>query len=435
MYGRNNQANPTGRQILQRCYEMSSHFSLPQWITTDIEKSKDEFQCPKCSNIFKYKYNLFAHLKTDCGNIKPFKCDVCFKDFSYKQNLKKHMGTFISHNGSEKFRGRGPFECPNCGRKYKHKSTLTAHLRNECGASSSALSCPNCRRSYKYKSTLMRHLRLECGNKKFFRCQECDKSFAQKTHLISHMGFIHLRIISYKEAGFIRHACRNCGRKYKHKQHLTFHLKYECGVSKKFKCNLCGKEFAQKSDGVTFRMENFATGMRFVCPNNCGKTYSSEASVKYHYRYECGKAKEFECSKCDAMSIFKKLAVIPNNMPARLEIYPCPNNCGRKYKYKFNMTKHWKYECGRKQFQSMAAAVEYKDEKNDSLSRKLLSSDEFYYPSAFSLPVFDVVSQDSSNLNGDSKRRYPCVLCHQTFTRKDNLKRHVVKLHKNSSTC
>ena len=63
-----------------------------QWMTTDVEKSVDEFKCPKCHRVFKYKYNLYAHLKTDCGNIKSFKCNVCLKDFSYKQNLKKHMG-------------------------------------------------------------------------------------------------------------------------------------------------------------------------------------------------------------------------------------------------------------------------------------------------------------------------------------------------------
>lgn len=79
-------------EILRRCHEMNSNFRPSQWVITEFEKSPDGFQCPKCGSVFKYKYNLFAHLKTDCGNIKSFKCEVCFKDFSYKQNLKKHMG-------------------------------------------------------------------------------------------------------------------------------------------------------------------------------------------------------------------------------------------------------------------------------------------------------------------------------------------------------
>lgn len=38
----------------------------------------------------------------------------------------------------------------------------------------------------------------------------------------------------------------NCGRKYKHKRHLNRHLKYECGVSKQFKCEECDKKFSHK---------------------------------------------------------------------------------------------------------------------------------------------------------------------------------------------
>lgn len=46
---------------------------------------------------------------------------------------------------------------------------------------------------------------------------------------------------------------RNCGRRYKHKSHLNVHLKYECGVPKRFKCDVCDKAFARK--------ENFKTHM------------------------------------------------------------------------------------------------------------------------------------------------------------------------------
>lgn len=40
----------------------------------------------------------------------------------------------------------------------------------------------------------------------------------------------------------------NCGRKYKYKYSLHNHLKYECGVEKKFKCSECGRAFTQKGN-------------------------------------------------------------------------------------------------------------------------------------------------------------------------------------------
>ncbi len=43
----------------------------------------------------------------------------------------------------------------------------------------------------------------------------------------------------------------NCGRKYKHKFNLYNHMKYECGVPKKFKCQICEREFALKGNFKT----------------------------------------------------------------------------------------------------------------------------------------------------------------------------------------
>lgn len=45
----------------------------------------------------------------------------------------------------------------------------------------------------------------------------------------------------------LKHICpRNCGRSYNHRATMNRHLKYECGVPPRFKCNVCGKLFAQK---------------------------------------------------------------------------------------------------------------------------------------------------------------------------------------------
>lgn len=63
-----------------------------QWSSKCYEPAQEIFTCPNCRNVFKYKNNLVAHMKTDCGKKRSFKCDVCFKEFSYKQSLKTHMG-------------------------------------------------------------------------------------------------------------------------------------------------------------------------------------------------------------------------------------------------------------------------------------------------------------------------------------------------------
>lgn len=45
-----------------------------------------------------------------------------------------------------------------------------------------------------------------------------------------------------------RYACPyGCGRTYKRKGAVSQHLKYECGVEPKFKCDICDKKFSHKS--------------------------------------------------------------------------------------------------------------------------------------------------------------------------------------------
>lgn len=49
--------------------------------------------------------------------------------------------------------------------------------------------------------------------------------------------------------------CPNsCGRHYKKKGHMTYHLKFECGVCSQFKCPYCSKLFSQKSSFKTHIM-------------------------------------------------------------------------------------------------------------------------------------------------------------------------------------
>lgn len=40
--------------------------------------------------------------------------------------------------------------------------------------------------------------------------------------------------------------CSNCGRRYKYLRNLKTHQQYECGVDRRFKCNICDSKFKRK---------------------------------------------------------------------------------------------------------------------------------------------------------------------------------------------
>lgn len=42
-----------------------------------------------------------------------------------------------------------------------------------------------------------------------------------------------------------RYQCTRCFKSYKHKHHLSRHLRLECGHKPQFECSLCGKKFSR----------------------------------------------------------------------------------------------------------------------------------------------------------------------------------------------
>ncbi|KAK7573703.1 hypothetical protein V9T40_010894 [Parthenolecanium corni] len=253
--------------------------------------------------------------------------------------------------------------------------------------------CPNCGRTYKYERNLKAHLKYECGVPRKFICKICDKAFALKGTYKSHMDFQscfdQLDTINQSKI----HTCPNkCGRSYKYQRSLAAHLKYECGVEKKFSCHVCGE--------ANLKNGEFST---YMCPNNCGRTYFKTSSLYSHVKYECGVPKMFSCEICgksfarkftyknhkislhrDARryrqtsvtaqilasdmknlkqfyvkrselwilvtsftSIRGEAFLISENIYEEIPGYTyCPNNCGRKYQQKCSLYTHLKYECG-----------------------------------------------------------------------------------------
>lgn len=53
-----------------------------------------------------------------------------------------------------------------------------------------------------------------------------------------------IRISEYEHQQF---SClNNCGRKYKYRQSMMLHFKFECGKEPQFKCDFCNKKFAHR---------------------------------------------------------------------------------------------------------------------------------------------------------------------------------------------
>lgn len=86
-------------------------------------------------------------------------------------------------------------------------------------------------------------------------------------------NFVHYSIPQAKKDDSTQYFnCPNgCGRRYKHKRHLTAHIKYECGVPRQFHCKMCDKSFTRNFDlkkHVFLRHQIFLWNfLRYFFPN------------------------------------------------------------------------------------------------------------------------------------------------------------------------
>lgn len=65
--------------------------------------------------------------------------------------------------------------------------------------------------------------------------------FARQELRVGVLGYVHSLDNVHQ-----RYFCKNCCKSYKHKRHLSSHLRYECGKDPGFECMVCKRKFYQK---------------------------------------------------------------------------------------------------------------------------------------------------------------------------------------------
>jgi hypothetical protein len=56
-------------------------------------KGPGVFQCPNCGKFYKYRRNMVAHLKLECGMEPQFQCQFCPCRYKQKSKLQIHVGS------------------------------------------------------------------------------------------------------------------------------------------------------------------------------------------------------------------------------------------------------------------------------------------------------------------------------------------------------
>ena len=132
-----------------------------------------------------------------------------------------------------------PFACEECGRNFRDKKSLKLHFK--CHLNDRQYPCPYCDYKGISNGRLRNHLKYVHVNKsdlKEMKCEFCPKLFTKTSQLRLHIDTVHRGIKSHK--------CPNCERSFAKVSNLKDHIMTHTGQSK-WKCDVCGKGFIQKT--------------------------------------------------------------------------------------------------------------------------------------------------------------------------------------------
>ncbi|XP_054287652.1 zinc finger protein 425-like [Macrosteles quadrilineatus] len=266
-----------------------------------------------------------------------------------------------------------------------------------------------------------------------FYCPRCPSNYKYKNDLKKHMRLecgvprrFHCPICPHKSKRgdstyFLekggRFHCLRCNGSYKHKRDLRKHLKLECGVPPKFQCPLC--PYKSKRDDS---FDSLVKDGRFYCPR-CPSSYKYKYDLKKHLKLECGVLRQFQCPLCPHKA--KRDDSSDSLVLVKDGRFYCPR-CPCNYKNDFDLKKHLKLECG-VPHRFPCPLCPYKSKRNSNLKRhcddssdSLVKDRRFYCPRCPCNYKYKHDLKKHLKLECGVPRQFPCPLCPYKFTRDDS---------------
>lgn len=179
--------------------------------------------------------------------------------------------------------------CQVCSKRiYKEnqKEHMDVHLKNKC------YFCNFCNAEFASKTPLLIHLRSQHIKSKRFHCY-CGKGFNDTRHFRNHM-ITHIEERPFK--------CDLCGKKYKQKQLLEFHMIGNHQSERKLRCTFCNFMAGSFKELNKHRQDHL---QKYQCLK-CDKIFKERRHAKTHFDSTHLKLQNYQCLVCDKTMVSEK---------------------------------------------------------------------------------------------------------------------------------
>ena len=209
------------------------------------------YECDFCRKKYKDRGALSKHMLKH--QEKHVSCDICKREFLNSTQVKRHMRFHMSWPGDTFIKQKlGKTNTTNgndaVGSPEKDagetnpKKNSPDEGSSKIGKELRSYQCKYCHQSFRHYSNMNAHTNKVHKEKKV-KCEECDKMFTYQYELRVHM-FIHQNETGEEPKS--KYQCVACGKFFQRATTLKNHERTTHLGIKRFKCEVCGKEFGTK---------------------------------------------------------------------------------------------------------------------------------------------------------------------------------------------